>query len=477
MLPINSKYSKTTKTLTAFSGLNRLPVTSDGELEDMVNMTMDGYPTLQTRAKRQTISDVSGKPQGITGYWYDSEHAGIAWVANGKLYLDGVEVDGFALGATSPVSMIDFWGCIYVFPDKKYYDYVNEEGGAIGSGTYPDDATACPDMDSICVHNNRIWGVKGSYVYASALGRAKGVDSSGNGAWNYFIDADGNPAEAGSYYVAVASAGDFTGVISWDNRLVALKDNFHHEVYGDYPSNFGVRSVSRWGTESQNTLAEADSRLYWSSPAKGVVMYAGGMVNNISRKLLIGNAISGGSDGVKYYVCAADGDGYRLFVYDYNLGVWASEDALHVVEFVNHRGRMYALVVDKQDTDAALWEGRVLCINPADGEEDEEDIPWSFVIPYNITVDSSDYVDFGKINATGLHVRAAGDSGSLMSVYVSHDNGDWSSAGSYSFQGGKVRDIVLNNKRCNTVRMRFEGVGSVTIYGIQYEMVYGGENK
>lgn len=466
MLPSHNAKQIGSKSITAFVGLNRLPVAADGELEDVENMTLDHYPALKTRAKRKAVYDVTGKPQGITAYWYDSTHNGLAWAAGGKLFLDGTEVESFTINTDNDtVCMVDFWGCIYIFPDGKYYDYVNSTGGVIGTGTYPDDATACPSMDYVCVHNNRLWGVKGSYIYASALGRGKGVDGDGNGAWNYFIDTDGNPAAAGSYYVSVASPGDFKSVISWDNRIIALKDNYHHEVYGDYPSNFGMRSVSRWGAENANTLTEADSRMYWVTPTKGAIQYAGGLPGNISRKANFKSAVAGGSEGTKYYVCVLDTAGtYRLFVYDDTLSAWMAEDELYVVEFINDSGRLYALVKDSATT------GRILCLNPVEGEETEENLSWSVTIP------DSFIADFDRLAVLKLRLKAEGETGAAMTVNVSLDGGDWVPRSEVVFEEGNVKDIVLGDMRCNSLRVKIEGTGDVTIYGVQYEVTSGGKN-
>lgn len=464
MLPQNDAKGINQKAITTFRGVNRLPVPSDGELEDCKNMSLGGYPALQTRPLRANVANVAGKPQGIAAYWYNSATNGIAWVAGGKLFLDGEEVSDFSLGtAQNTISIADFWGCLYFFPDKKYYDYVNKTGGDIGAGTYPDDNTSCPDMDYVCVHNNRLWGVKGSVVYASSLGRARGVDDNGNGAWTYFIDVDGNPAEGGAYFVEVASSGDFSGIISWDNRVVALKDNFHHEVYGTYPSNFGVRSVSRIGTSAHNSIVEADSRLYWATPSRGVATYAGGKTDAVSRKIGSVQVISGGSDGTKYYACGHDKDEYKLFVYDATFDAWMIEDVLHVIDFANSGGYLYALV---KDTDAG---GRVLCLNPTMPTEDG--LAWEIILPDALAA------DFDKQIPVTIHLKARAEEEADIIISVSLDGGSWESRGRHTFKAQQVRDIVLGKYRCNSIRVKVEGTSAATIYGVQYRTVYGGNNK
>ena len=67
-------------------------------------------------------------------------------------------------------------------------------------------ARTMPDLDWLCVNENRVWGCKAKTIYASKLGDMKN--------WNVF---DGLASD--SYAVDVLSEGDLTGCVSFINEL------------------------------------------------------------------------------------------------------------------------------------------------------------------------------------------------------------------------------------------------------------------
>jgi hypothetical protein len=104
----------------AFGGYNHNLRISDAEFYEMKNMTGDDYPILSPRRQR-----------GI--YWSKTENTNIngiiaknklCWVADGVLYINGEEVEGFALDNTEK-QLISMGAYLIILPDKVYINTDN----------------------------------------------------------------------------------------------------------------------------------------------------------------------------------------------------------------------------------------------------------------------------------------------------------------------------------------------------------------
>lgn len=452
MILPDKKMNTYTRSVSEFKGLNRLPVNSEGELNESNNIIFDLYPAMSVRKGRTTYATVAGTPQALI-----SAQNKLAWISGNTLYYDGNST-GLTGLSSGQKSAVEFWGKIFIFPDAKYYDIATGTYGSIGTGTYPTDATSCPAMDYICVHNNRIWGVKGNYIYASSNGYALGAaGSDGRHGWVQFYNAKGDVDDSGSFYQEVASDGDFTGIISWDNRIVALKERCHHEIQGSYPSNFALSTVSKFGTINHFSMQEVNSKLMYTS-SNGVLLYAGGLESDTSRKLneTFSNAVSG-TDGIRYYLCLNNGTSKKMYVYNSLISMWTEEDSLDVVCFCQHQGKLYALCSD----------GKIIILNdPASTES----VKWDFIF--------SDYADTVYYDSvpSKMIIKARGTSGSSMSVKMSVDGSEYESLGTSNFLNGIMQTIKLGVKRGKEHLFKVEGTGNVEIYGYQYVNRNGGEN-
>ena len=114
-----------------FKGLSKLPVVGDSELKSCTNMVFDNYPVMTVRKGRETVISNITNAQAII-----STGDKLAYVANQQLVYDGNAISGLTLSDGSK-SMVAFWGKIFIFPDKKYYDIASGTYGDIGTGTYP----------------------------------------------------------------------------------------------------------------------------------------------------------------------------------------------------------------------------------------------------------------------------------------------------------------------------------------------------
>lgn len=421
-----------------FKGLNKTITAQENELVDCQNITLKDYPKLKTRSPRNVLYSGILTPQAIF------KGASIYYIANGGFYANGVlKFSGLMLG---PKSIVEFHDKICIFPDKKYYDETNGTNGNIGNATLYPAAGSCPDIDYVCVHDNRIFGVKGSTIYACALGNVQD--------WTTFVDVDGNPSEIGAYAVDVASPGKFKGIIEYQNHVVALKENYHHELYGQKPSNFTVVEVSKTGTIDDNSLIEVGSILYFLNK-QGVMRYGGGQAANISLNLNeIYAAGTMGGDGRFLYLSLSNGVEYNLYVFDTFNGLWWKEDSLHVVDFCNDGNIVYALA-----TDGKLYE-----LNNG-----TEDITWSFTVS-----------DISKIGATfkkntkviiSLYAEAEAE----IEIDISEDRKPFRSVASYRFESNVTKCIPVSINAASEFKLKISGNKYAEIYSIEKTIVGGGK--
>lgn len=434
-----------------FRGLSRMPVPEDGELQESMNMTFDLFPVMSVRKGRTIYSASVGTGQGII-----NANGKLAWVRSNRLYYDGIETDLTGLSAGMK-SMVEFWGKIFVFPDKKCYDIAsgtsrNIEVQDVDPET-GENYGRCPDMDYVCVHNNRIWGVKDNTIYASALGWALGEKSEDerNG-WTAFVDATGGVLDSGSFVQEFASEGKFTGIASWDDRIVALKERCHHEVLGSYPSNYSTTTVSKTGTTDHRSIAEVSGRLFFASRA-GIFSYAGGVENEIGRKLReTVNECVAGTDGTHYYFAAND----SIFVYDTVRGLWTEESGLDVASFALLDGILYAQCTD----------GKIYKMNDPDSSEA---VTWKFSFnDYNDTV-------YLQNDIKRMILKLSGSSANPVTVKVSTDGEAQETAKTFTI-GDRLESIRFPLNRGCYHNIEVSGTGDVLIYGFMLTTEKAGEN-
>lgn len=304
-----------------------------------------------------------------------------------------------------------------------------------------------PDMDFLIESENRLWGAKGSQLYASKQGDPFN--------WNVF---DGLASD--SYSVTIGSAGDITGAIRYMGYPCFFKENEIYKVYGSRPANFEVMSSASLGVQedSPKSLAIAGEVLFYLS-RPGIMSYSGGVPQVASTALgevRYTKAVAG-SDGMKYYVSMYDGARWNLFVLDASAGIWYREDDLEVIDFARD-GDLYALCAD-----GTVW--ALGDVREAVGEEEGDFLSFA---------EFGDF-DEGSPNRKGvskIQLRLAVMSGEL-SVKISYDGGEWI----------PVRAIPASNKgsvylpviprRCDFFRIRFDGTGEWRLYSFVRE-VYGG---
>lgn len=308
-----------------------------------------------------------------------------------------------------------------------------------------------PDMEFLCVNENRLWGCAGDTIYASKLGDPLN--------FNVF---DGLSTD--SWQSQVGDKGDFTACISYLGYPMFFKEESVLKVYGDKPSNFQWTPSARFGVAegSHLSLAVANETLFYLSPA-GIAAYTGGIPSLISEPLGVSerwkDAVAG-SDGVRYFVSMQDQNGaWSLYVYDTRHGTWHREDSTQAVGIASWNGSLMVLTED----------GKLFSANAPDGEE---------IFPWSVEFADSAEASPQKKGMIRLLLRMELEAGSICKLRVRYDDGKWmlvreirarSDAGKQSY----VVPIIL--RRCDHWRLRMEGIGQTQVYSIAQTRYVGSE--
>jgi len=311
-----------------------------------------------------------------------------------------------------------------------------------------------PKMDFVIESGNRLWGCfygigeDGKVIneiYASALEdptnwyRYEGISTD---SWTATVGADG----------------PFTGAIQYDGYPVFFKENTIIRVYGSAPSSFQLASYNYRGVQagSDKSLAICDEVLYYLSD-DGVMAYNGSVPQKVSDALGNEKYKSGvaGSIGSKYYLsCLDSSDNVHLFVFDARYGLWHREDELEVCQFLRHKTELYMLTG-----------GDIITAAGGDGDVEFEATTgeWGLTDPFR--------KHFSKIA-----LRAEIAFGAYLRPYISYDGGEWESLGEYHGDGMSTFILLQIPRRCDRIRLRFEGYGNVKIFYIYREISQGGRN-
>ncbi len=302
-----------------------------------------------------------------------------------------------------------------------------------------------PDMDHVCVHNNRLWGTakNGEYIYASKLGDCRNFHSFQG------LSED-------SWYGRIGTPGEFTGICSYRSAVVAFKRECIHHVYGDAPRNFSIPKQTLGGCLDGRSIRELDGVLYYLSPT-GFSVYSGGEPYGVSHQLQGKNycQAAAGTDGRRYIAAAYTEAGEcDVLVYDPLCGVWYREDNTPYLGFVSMGGKLYGAT---EDTVWAFCQG-------------EERVEWSMTTT-PITYASMQHKG---VNCFWLRLEREGDA--QIRVEISHDGGAFQTCGELSSGSGfGVRRIPVRFRNCDSFQVRISGIGNVVLHDLEITTHQGGK--
>ena len=163
-----------------------------------------------------------------------------------------------------------------------------------------------PDLDDVCVCENRMWGYHGRTIYASKLGDPLN--------WAVY---DGISTD--SYTVSVDGEGNLTACTSFLGYPVFFRERQIYKVYGDKPSNFSLTAGAHSGVRAgaARSVCAVEDTLYYLSEV-GMVSYSGGIPSALLEFGIELHDCVCASDGKRLYVLS----GERLFRYTPRLRLW-----------------------------------------------------------------------------------------------------------------------------------------------------------
>jgi len=133
-----------------------------------------------------------------------------------------------------------------------------------------------PAFTDACVFGNRVFGILGNTLYASALGDET--------KWDDFQNADGSPKESGSFTVQIDEP--FTAIAPFMDHVAVFTQNKLYLLYGSRPGNFTLTPVLELGVRVHRELTIRQDSLYFVSGGK-LWHYAGGRAKDLLYDLQI----------------------------------------------------------------------------------------------------------------------------------------------------------------------------------------------
>ncbi len=406
-----------------FKGYNNNPVVGSGELKDCSNLSTKNFPCLSPRPPRYANNTLS------SGNALFTANGVLCWVDGTDFKYNGATKGTVTAGAKS---MVDFNGIILIFPDKKYYNYGTNTFGTLGSGTYPT-AGAVPDMDYVCTHQNRVFGVKNNTVYMCALGNAND--------WTTFA---GVSTDAGA--TTISQVKTFTGIAAYQQHVMLFTANETLELYGLNPP-YTVKEAFKKGCVDNKSVKEVNGILYFLSQ-DGFNTYGGGLPQLASDNLneVMYSSCVAGTDGRKYYASLYNGTSYKLFVYDTIDRVWLKEDTLQVKDFAYLGGYLYALASDH----------KVYKFNYS-----------TETVASEIQTEVFDeYVNNKKVYSK-VRSKIDLETGASIAVYVSIDGGAYALVNTYTTTSDKTISANIVPRRCDRFQIKFVCSGEYKIYNLE----------
>lgn len=364
----------------AFGHLCQNSRAQDGDIRDMINVSLDEYPVMRRRDPfyyqfplggldpddlKEVVGELILVFSDSETIYYLFERDGVSpSVASGVgwqyvLFVGKVEWPEnlhFRYDIKSERVTIGGWtvmGSQIVISDAKGKNwlYFNTETAAFGStAEFPENVLY------LCSVNNRVWGcTESGTIYASKLGDAT--------AWYTF---DNISTDSWSVDMSVSLNESVNGCAVFNSRPVFFTETKCISVYGDYPSTFSTYTDNVYGVMKGcgQSIAEVNGYLYYLS-RWGFVRFNSGSTTLISEDLDIpytrsaysndtNNNVTavrfcvGGSDGVSYYACINTTEKGIIYKFDTRVGLWAISANRYIRNFIETGAGLYAMQTDRK---------------------------------------------------------------------------------------------------------------------------------
>jgi len=295
----------------------------------------------------------------------------------------------------------------------------------------PRRAREVPDLDFVCESNYRLWGTMGNTIYGSKFGDP----------FNFQV-FDGLTGD--SYYIDVASDGEFTGCIPYSSHICFFKEHTLHKLYGSKPSNYQIVTSQVYGVQagSERSMCVINETLIYKG-VNGVYAYTGGVPELITEgfgTVKFADACAA-ADGERYYISMRSGETWGVYVYDVLRGIWLREDGSHCVDMAFHDGYVWMLSAD----------GGLYRVDPELGKDGME---WSVTFcPF------TEVYNERKVYSR-FHLRLLLGEKAWLTVEIRRDNTAlWQKV--YTTHNERARTITVPvvPERCDSVEIRLRGKG------------------
>lgn len=370
---------------------------------------------------------------------------------------DGVNISG------TPWDDINGSKILYAVGSEsgESYDYVVVIGepdtnrAAAGTGVRVSIERTVPDMDYVCEAQNRLWGCyygndgtqNINEVYCCALGDFRN--------WEQYLGVSTD-----SWRASRGSDGVWTGCINYLGTPTFFKENVIHPITVSSVGAHQIGDIPARGVQegSWRSLAVVNETLYYKARA-GVMAYQGGMPAEVGDALgeVRYYEAAAGAFGNQYYISMRDEENaWHLFCFDVQKGLWMHEDDLHAEMFDRWGDSLYALAGN-----------RIVDLNGVDGTK-EDRVLWSAetgIIHYEQSVSGYGRQQIRYISRFNLRLNMALDAS--MHVYVEYDSsGLWQPIGNIRLPQTGTVTVPVRPRRCDHMRLRFEGQGEVRMFSI-----------
>lgn len=405
----------------------------------------------QMKSLEARLSTITGNVQFYSNYIQLKGTEEHNWEYYGFAAGDAIQINGSV--AANNISVI-----VKSISDKNLYiEGTLTPTNASGNTTLTFERLV-PNLDYVCVSNNRLWGVEGNMIHGSKLGDPTNFS---------FLTTD----TYSSYYVEVDSDGEFTGVANFSTHIAFFKEDCIHKLYGAKPSQYQIQTSYCRGVEkgSERSLVAINDILYYKS-RDGIYSYMGSNPEKLSFSLgndKFVNAIAG-TDGSKYYVSMYNKTKKRneLLVYDISRDLWHKEDTSRVVDFCYSNGILYYIEeIDNYDSDDYA---KLISVNEDDVEER---IEWSAELG-----DFSEYSENTKIYSK-ISTRIDLELGTDLYIDLKRDYGEWENVYSNrAYEKGAI-NVTFRPVRCNNFSIRIHGKGNAVVHSLVREYLIGSEEN
>jgi hypothetical protein len=328
-----------------------------------------------------------------------------------------------------------------------------------------------PSLDFVCESNNRLWGCKYGLVSGQVVNEIKACKLGDFRNWNCYMGLSTD-----SYTASVGTDGPFTGAITQRGYPVFFKENCIHRVSGQTPGSFSVQTTIARGVQKGcwRSLKVVNENIYYKSRGD-VMVYDGNMPSSVSTQLgdILYSDARAGVLGNKYYISMKDrNNNWRMFTFDTKYGTWYKEDSTKVLGFGTVDDELY--YIDETNNTLVTVRGSM-------GTQ-EEDFDWAaeFGLVGVCYQQGSSYDSPKRIrNAKYLSmfkIRMYLEPGAYMKLWIKYDDNPL-----YELIGEKtgtdMRTFILPviPKRCDHLRFKITGHGTVKIYDLSRIMEVGGD--